>query len=279
MGMSTRIGCSDFVYAPLTSDAINEIVYGAVVKCPGVMSININPNTTQETLFADDGPAESATTLGNISVEVQKAFFTTEQRAALLGHKIDGNGAIVYGSNDTPPWVAIGFRTLKTNGTYRYVWMLKGKFQEPEDNNETKGDSVNFQSDTMTGQFVHTEKAFSIGGKTMHPWKYELDEEYVDANEAAINGWFSQVQLPSNSPVVATTVYLTYGSAGVAGDTEITGLISGKKYTITFDGASHFVTTAGLVGDSVETGTAAALTGTAITGLVNGKLYTVTALD
>jgi hypothetical protein len=113
----------------------------------------------------------------------------------------------------------------------------------------------------------------------MHPWKYELDEEYVDANEAAINGWFSQVQLPSNSPVVATTVYLTYGSVGVAGDTEITGLTSGKKYTITFDGASYFVTALGLVGESVETGTAAALTGTAITSLVNGKLYTVTALD
>lgn len=277
--MSTRIGCSDFVYALVTSDSASDIAFGAVKVCPGVMSININPNTSQETLFADDGPAESATTLGAIGVEVQKTFFTTEQRAELLGHQIDGNGAIVYGSSDTPPWVAMGFRTLKTAGTYRYTWLLKGKFQEPEDNNETKGDSINFQSDTMSGQFVHTEKSFLIGGKTIHPWKYELDEEYASANMAAANGWFSKVQTPSNTPTVATSVYLSAGSVGVAGVSEITGLTAGKKYTISHGGFGFFVTAAGIIGESTSTGTAVALTGTKITGLTNGTLYTVTQID
>jgi len=121
--MATRIGCDNLVYAKMTTeDTVDQApVYGEVNAAPGVMSININPNGSLETLFADDGPMETATTLGKIDVEIQKNELTTQNKADLLGHEIDGNGAVVYSDNDVPPYVAIGFRTLKSNGKYRYV--------------------------------------------------------------------------------------------------------------------------------------------------------------
>ena len=196
--MATRIGCDNLVYAILTADdGITDPSYGEVKSAPGVMSLNINPNASQETIFYDDGPGESATTLGNIEVEIQKNELTTEQKADLLGHTIDGKGAIVYGASDVPPWVAIGFRTLKSNGKYRYVWLYKGKFLEPEDNSETKGDSINFQAETITGQFVKLEKKYKIGGKEIQPWKYEVDAEHAEADETLIQTWFENVQMPS----------------------------------------------------------------------------------
>lgn len=196
--MATRIGCDNLVYAILTADdGVSDPTYGEVKSAPGVMSLNINPNASQETVFYDDGPGESATTLGNIEVEIQKNELTTEQKADLLGHTIDSKGAIIYGANDTPPWVAIGFRTLKSNGKYRYVWLYKGKFLEPEDNSETKGDSVSFQSETITGQFVKIEKKYVIGGKEIQPWKYEIDAEHPDADSSLMATWFDEVQLPS----------------------------------------------------------------------------------
>jgi len=196
--MATRIGCDNLVYAIMTADNSNSgPSYGEVKSAPGVMSLKINPNASQETIFYDDGPGESAATLGNIEVEIQKNELTTEQKADLLGHTIDSKGAIVYGANDTPPWVAIGFRTLKSNGKYRYVWLYKGKFLEPEDNSETKGDSVNFQSETITGQFVKLEKKYVIGGKEIQPWKYEIDAEHPDADSSLMATWFNAVQLPS----------------------------------------------------------------------------------
>lgn len=198
--MATRIGCDNLVYAALTADdGTVAPSYGAVKEAPGVMSLNINPNASQETLFYDDGPGESATTLGNIEVEIQKNELTTENKADLLGHTIDAKGALIYGSNDTPPWVAIGYRTLKSNGKYRYVWLYKGKFLEPEDNSETKGDSINFQSETISGQFVKLEMAYKIGSKEIQPWKYEIDAEHADADEALIGSWFGDVQFPSVS--------------------------------------------------------------------------------
>lgn len=200
--MATRIGCDNLVYAALTADdGIADPSYGEVKPAPGVMSLNINPNASQGTIFYDDGPGESATTLGNIEVEIQKNELTTEQKADLLGHTIDTKGAIVYGANDTPPWVAIGYRTLKSNGKYRYVWLYKGKFLEPEDNSETKGDSINFQSETIVGQFVKVEKKYRMGGKDIQPWKYEIDAEHAESDESLMASWFEDVQLPSTTEI------------------------------------------------------------------------------
>ena len=197
--MATKIGCDNLVYAVMTTEDTPDTapVYGEVVKAPGVMSININPNSSQETLFADDGPMETAVTLGNIEVEIQKNELTTKNKADLLGHEIDANGAIVYGGNDIPPWVAIGFRTLKSNGNYRYVWLYKGKFSEPEDASETKGDSINFQADTITGQFAKLNNKIVVNGKEKQPWKYELDQDYEDAKSEAITTWFAAPVMPA----------------------------------------------------------------------------------
>lgn len=197
--MATRIGCDNLVYAKMKTEdtATAAPVYDEVVPAPGVMSININPNGSLETLFADDGPMETATTLGKIDVEIQKNELTTQNKADLLGHEIDGNGAVVYGDSDVPPYVAIGFRTLKSNGKYRYVWLYKGKFTEPEDANETKGDSINFQSDTISGQFTKLNYAYTINGKSVRPWKYELDGDSAEADQQTMSNWFTTPVMPA----------------------------------------------------------------------------------
>lgn len=197
--MATRIGCDNLVYAiQITEDtATTAPEYTAPKAAPGVMSININPNASQETLFADDGPMETATTLGKIDVEIKKNELTTENKADLLGHTIDSDGGLVYGDSDVPPFVAIGFRSLKSNGNYRYVWLYKGKFTDPEDNNETKGDGINFQADTIKGQFVKLNYPVTVGDKKIRMWKYELDGDNPEASESAMTSWFDTVKMPS----------------------------------------------------------------------------------
>lgn len=196
--MATRIGCDNLVYAiQLTEDtATTEATYGPVKSAVGVISVGVNPNASQETLFADDGPMETATTLGKIDVEIKKNELTTENKADLLGHGVDTNGGIVYGDADIPPFVAIAFRTLKSNGNYRYVWLYKGKFTDPEDQNETKGDSINFQTDTIKGQFVKLNNPITVDGRKVRPWKYELDGDNPKASSSAMETWFDDVQMP-----------------------------------------------------------------------------------
>ena len=199
--MATRIGCDNLVYVPITVEdtADTPPTYGTVERAIGVMSLNINPNGAQETLFADDGPMETASTLGRIEVEIQKAYLTTKNKEDLLGHQIDANGGLVYGDSDIAPWMGIGFRTLKSNGNYRYVWLYKGKFTEPEDNNETKGDSINFQSDTISGQFTKLNYAYNVNGKKVRPWKYEMDQDDETVDATTLDKWFDAPVFPATT--------------------------------------------------------------------------------
>lgn len=196
--MATRIGCDHLVYAKQTVEdtATTAATYGTITSAPGVIHINVNPNASLETLFADDGPMESASTLGMIEVEIEKNALTTQNKADLLGHAIYTNGGLVYGDSDIPPYVAVGFRTLKSNGNYRYVWLYKGKFTDPEETNETKGDSISFQTDTITGQFVKLSNPITIDGKQVRPWRYELDADSPTASAVAISTWFDTVKMP-----------------------------------------------------------------------------------
>lgn len=198
--MATRIGCDNLVYAVMKTEdtATSAPVYDTPKPAPGVMHININPNATQDTLFADDGPMENATTLGKIEVEIQKNELTTENKADLLGHSTDENGGVVYSDTDIPPYVAIAFRTLKSNGKYRYTWLYKGKFTDPEEQNETKGDGINFQADTIKGQFARLKNEITVKGKKRRIWKYELDGDNTEAKPSVMDSWFNSVLMPGN---------------------------------------------------------------------------------
>lgn len=148
------IGLRDVYYAVLKTDPAGGVAtYEKPVRMVGAIAANINPNTSTATLFADDGPSDSAATLGEITVELNMADIDLQTQSVLLGHTFEG-GILKKKGADVPPWVAIGFRTLKSNGKYRYYWLNKGKFAVPADDLATKGDSIEFKTPTITGAFV-----------------------------------------------------------------------------------------------------------------------------
>lgn len=203
--MAMKIGCSDLHYALYKIDPETKAESWATpVPAAGVMSLNINMNPSLATAFFDDAPGESAATLGNIEVEIQKSELTSAEKAIFLGHKLDKNGALITSGDDVAPELAIGFKNLRSDGTYRYVWMLRGKFSEPEDNNTTKGESVEFQNETFTGRFMKVENdvEIEIEGSTPEapktikkkPIKTEIREGDAGA-DSIIPTWFSKVYL------------------------------------------------------------------------------------
>lgn len=184
MSKGVQIGVSDLHYAIMTSDEIDSTpAYEAPVKIPGVTTINVNPNASVETLFADDGPYESAATLGQIQVEIMAADLNLDTQAALLGHTVTAEGMLVRKSTDVPPNVAIGFRSLKSNGKYRYTWLAKGKFVPSEMNSETKGDTINFQTSSITGNFLKRASD--------DEWERHIDEDQAEWLQAHSDNWFT----------------------------------------------------------------------------------------
>lgn len=183
------IGLRDVYYALLKEDPVGGTpTYETPVKIAGAISANVNPNSSSATLFADDGPYDTAATLGEISLELNMADLPLSTQATLLGHSIS-NGVLSRKADDVPPWVAVGFRTLKSNGKYRYYWLNKGKFAIPEDDLQTKGDSIEFQTPTISGSFVKRNSD--------DEWQRVGDE---DEESFSSEGWFSSPLATGQAP-------------------------------------------------------------------------------
>lgn len=187
------IGLRDVHYAILTADDSTATTYEAPVAIAGAISANVNPNTSSATLFADDGPYDSAVTLGEIELELNLADIPALHAAALLGHTYGENGLLVKKASDQPPYVAIGYRSLKSNGAYRYTWLYKGKFTDGEQSNQTKGDSIEYQTPTITGAFV--KRDFDDA------WQTEADSDDSNVKESILTGWFNAVVEPEAAAV------------------------------------------------------------------------------
>ena len=184
------IGLRDVHYAVLKTDTKEGATYEAPVLLTGAIAANVNPNTNSATLFADDGPYDSATTLGEIELELNMADIPAKHAAAMLGHT-NKNGVLIKKASDQPPYLAIGYRSLKSNGAYRYTWLYKGKFTDGEQANNTKGDSIEYQTPTITGAFV--KRDFD------DMWQAEVDSDDTALGEGTqiITNWFTAVYEPA----------------------------------------------------------------------------------
>ena len=147
-----RIGLTNFRYGILTEGAGGASYGGA--KTPGKAgSCNVSITNNSATLYADDVLAESDTTFQSGTVTMNIAEDDIETMAELLGHTVT-DGEIVRNANDTAPYVGLGrVITKMVNGAYKYKveFLCKVKFAEPSQEDNTKGESVEFATTEIEG--------------------------------------------------------------------------------------------------------------------------------
>lgn len=197
----SRVGVQNLHYYKMLTDTTSGATYDAGVVVPGLVHIDVEPATANATLYADDGPYEAATSLGQITVTVELADLPKSVQADLLGHSIDAStDELVSKSTDVAPYVGIAFESEKANGQMRYVKLAKGKFAPPADNYQTKGESVEFQTATITGIFV--VRQFD------KVWKQSIDSDDTGSNvSATIAAWYDGMMPPSTPAVAGKNTY------------------------------------------------------------------------
>lgn len=146
--MAVIIGLDQFHYAIVEGDEVGGTTYASSVHVPNITQANTNFNSSVETFFADDGPAVVYSQIGEVEVEINIADLPPEDYAKLIGGEYE-NGMVQYNVSASAPDVALAFRAQKSNGKYRYMWLLKGKFSVPNMEARTKEASVNFQPQTI----------------------------------------------------------------------------------------------------------------------------------
>ena len=64
---------------------------------------------------------------------------------------------MLYSTDDEAPYIAIGYEVEGTNGFSEYVWLLKGRVQEGNQNAAQATDKINFTTDKMVINFIPRE--------------------------------------------------------------------------------------------------------------------------
>jgi phi13 family phage major tail protein len=171
-----RIGLKYLRYSPLDEqdNVTTPSNFGKAVDC----KVSIEKNNAE--LYADDGIAESDYSFkkGTVALTVDEdetAF------AEVLGHKVGTDGETVRNAEDIAPYVALGRILTKMVGgvrKYKVEFLHKVKFTEPNTDEATKGESIEFGTYAIEGT-VHT-LANGDWSKTKTFTSYEEASAYLD---------------------------------------------------------------------------------------------------
>lgn len=187
MGVKRQIGIRDFHVAVLTESsdvAGGTPTYGEITKIPGIITANCSTERTSDSFYSDDTVEETYSSFNQITVELEVSNLSIAERALLLGQQTK-KGVAVGNVDDAPKYVAIMFRSKKTNGKFRYVCMPKGKFTEPSESYASEAESVTAQTLTMT--FT------GIPLKANGNYKIVADEDETDIDTTFIQNFFTTV--------------------------------------------------------------------------------------
>lgn len=146
--VSSTIGLKNVVIAPLTTDTEASHAYGTVQAMAGAIEASVTPdNTDPDIQYADDIEFDTLYADPQLTFRLKMADIPLIIQEMLFANVIDDNGVLIRTAQDKPPYFAVGFKSEKSNGKYRYVWLYKVRAKPMTENFATKeGDTVNRQN-------------------------------------------------------------------------------------------------------------------------------------
>lgn len=149
-----KIGLKNFRFGILTEDSDGNASYGVGQKPAKAISCTVDISNNDVKLYADDTVAESDTSFQSGTVTLGIDDEDDGTMATLLGHEIV-SGEMVRNASDVAPYVGLGRIVTKVvGGAYKYKveFLKKVKFSEPSQENNTKGESLEFGTSELSGQ-------------------------------------------------------------------------------------------------------------------------------
>lgn len=182
--MARQIGLRDIHIALLTKDDDTGATYDVPTKLERAISAKLTPKSNSENIYSEDSVEDVVTSFEGVDVEIEINQLSLESRARLQGAKVI-KGILIESKDDIPPTIALGFKSKKSNGKYRYVWLLKGKFELSSDEFDTEGEKPQPKSAKLKGIFY----ARDFDGN----YRFIGDEDAVGIDMTIIDAWFTDV--------------------------------------------------------------------------------------
>ena len=179
--VASTVGLKNVVIAPLTEDTDTSHTYGELQLVAGAIEATITPdNTDPDIQYADDIEFDVLYPDPELTFSTSMADVPLAIQEMIFGNQIDDNGVLVRTASDRPPYFAVGFKSEKSDGAFRYVWLYKVRAKPMTETYKTKeGKTITRQNGSVEWTAI----------KRTHDGRYQAvadeDENGFDASKAA----------------------------------------------------------------------------------------------
>ena len=137
--VASTVGLKNVVIAPLTEDTDTSHTYGELQLVAGAIEATITPdNTDPDIQYADDIEFDVLYPDPELTFSTSMADVPLALQEMIFGNQIDDNGVLVRTASDRPPYFAVGFKSEKSDGAFRYVWLYKVRAKPMTESYKTK---------------------------------------------------------------------------------------------------------------------------------------------
>ena len=222
------IGLDQIYVAEVTADSASEYTAGTPEILAPAAEISMKPVASQETQYADDQAFDVFSSEAETDLEITLTGVPSEMLAKILGSVFNAASGRVYDNAGVPPYMALAFRAMKSNGKYRYFWFQKVQFSPPEEGAVTKADKATPKTVKLICKAIKTIYKWNLGTKTDSIKRIYGDEDTTNFSAAT---WFSAVQVPGGSAPGALSLSSSVPTDGAS------GISVSANQTLTFNNA------------------------------------------
>jgi phi13 family phage major tail protein len=224
----SKIGLDNLYVAEVLADSAAAYTPDTPQWLAPAAEASQEPSTSFAIQYADDQPYDVATAEGETKISLKITGLDLETLALITGKVFDDTTGRMYDNGGVAPFMALGFRSKKSNGSYRYYWFLKGKFDMPKEAVATLADRPDPKTLDLSFTAIRTIYVFDLGDINDTVKRVIGDDDTAAFDDT---GWFTQVQEPG----VATPSALTLSSS-VPNDGD-SGVSKTANQTLTFNNA------------------------------------------
>ncbi len=257
-------GCDNLVIAEITGDDNTGYTTGAVEVLAPVAEVSKTVESSSETHYYDNTGLIIIQAEGSDTVTLTVPALPLGKLATITGKNVDPTtGAFIDGPL-VEKYFALGYRLKLTDGTYRYVWRLKGSFAIPDETSATEDNSTTTNNQQLTYTGIDTAYEFENGGGTNV--KKRARGVVIDERDGLCDcsTFFSTVQTPDTvgalavSTVTALSISPTTSSLTVGNTATITPTTTPTGKPVVFASSNQRVATVSSSGvvTAVAAGTA-----------------------
>jgi phi13 family phage major tail protein len=194
-------GCKNLVFAEVTQDDATGYTTGEVKKLAPVAEIAKTVETSTATHYYDNRGAVIIDSEGNDTVTFTIAVPDDATYAEITGRTYDATKKMFIESQPVKKYFAVGYvlGEIGEGEDERYVWRLKGQFNQPDESSKTDDNGTDASNLSLVYTGVYTEHEFANGKGTGKKGTAKSNFIRKSANVATEEEFFEDVVTPDTT--------------------------------------------------------------------------------